>query len=863
MRVLPRLAALACLLLLLLPAARADEGLWLPLLLQQLNEADMQKKGLQLTAEQIYSVNQGSLKDAVVQFGGGCTGAVISDQGLLLTNYHCGLSAIQRHSSAAHDYLTAGYWASANADELPGPGLTATFIIRMENVTAQVLMGVPTTGLTEGARELLTQQNGQRVAQAAAQGTPYQAFVRPFYEGNEYYLFVAEVFTDIRLVGAPPGSIGRFGGETDNWVWPRHTGDFALFRIYAGPDNQPAPYSLENKPFKPRRHLSISLAGVQPGDFTLVYGFPGSTSEYLTSYGVEEIYAVSDPTKVAIRTAKLQLLDAAMRASDPVRLQYAAKYAALANYWKKWQGELRGLGRLDAVGRKRAQEVQFQQWAGQGDAARRAAYAGLLPDFARTYAARRDYALALDYVTEAALGVELVRYAASLLPLADLRNAPDRAAAARKAMTGINGFFKNYSAPTDQQVAAALLPLYADNTPGTLLPDYVKELQKQYPGKGRWTVLPPTSSPNSEEAKKNIVPAINWTAYVQQFYATSKLTTPASAQAVLDQVAAGNVAALTTDPAYLLAAAIVTNYQANLLPPCQITDEHLTSLSRTYQAGLRQFLPNQKFYSDANSTLRVAYGEVAGYDPSADVHYAATTTLDGLMEKADPANPDYQVPPRLAALFAQKDYGPYARNGTVPVAFVATNHTTGGNSGSPVLNGRGELIGLNFDRNWEGTVSDIMFDPAEVRNITLDVRYFLFFGGQIRRRRAADAGNDAGRPAGRGEQREEGKGRAQTQSNEVGVPCRRPNATNTRLNSLSTAIPTSTPVLSPGSQKDVLCKHLPQRRARAPRPYYLCASLRFSCSSPSWPRPRRPRPRSCAPPPSSTARRCTRAGRCW
>ena len=702
MRVLSRLAALACLLLLGLPTARADEGLWLPLLLQQLNEADMQKKGLQLTAEQIYSVNQGSLKDAVVQFGGGCTGAVISDQGLLLTNYHCGLSAIQRHSSVAHDYLGAGYWASSNADELPGPGLTATFIMRMENVTAQVLMGVPTTGLTEGARELLTQQNGQRVAQAAAQGTPYQAFVRPFYEGNEYYLFVAEVFTDIRLVGAPPSSIGQFGGETDNWVWPRHTGDFALFRIYAGPDNQPAPYSPANQPFKPRRHLSISLAGVQPGDFTLVYGFPGSTSEYLTSYGVEEIYAVSDPAKVAIRTAKLQLLDAAMRTSDQVRLQYAAKYAALANYWKKWQGELRGLGRLDAVGRKRAQEVQFQQWAEQGDAARRATYAGLLPDFARTYAARRDYALAIDYVTEAALGVELVRYAASLLPLADLRHAADRAAAARRAMTGINGFFKNYNAATDQQVADALLPLYAQHTPPALLPDYVRDVQRQYARQG------------------------GWPAYARQLYARSKLTTPAGAQAVLDQVAAGNVAALTTDPAYLLTAAIVTNYQANLLPPYQLADEHLTSLSRTYQAGLRQFRPDQKFYPDANSTLRVAYGEVAGYDPRADVHYPAYTTLDGLMEKADPANPDYQVPPRLTALFAQKDYGPYAQNGTVPVAFVATNHTTGGNSGSPVLNGRGELIGLNFDRNWEGTVSDILFDPAEVRNITLDVRYFLF-----------------------------------------------------------------------------------------------------------------------------------------
>ncbi|MBC8083172.1 MAG: S46 family peptidase, partial [Hymenobacter sp.] len=485
--------------------ARADEGLWLPLLLKQLNEADMQKKGLRLTADQIYSVNQGSLKDAVVQFGGGCTGEIVSGQGLLLTNHHCGYSQIQQHSSLANDYLTQGYWAMRRDQELPNPGLTATFIIRMEDVTSQVLAGVPTRGIAEADREQLVQANSQRVARAAVQGTHYQAFVRPFYEGNEYYLFLTEVFGDVRLVGAPPSSIGKFGGDTDNWAWPRHTGDFSVFRIYAGPDNKPAPYSKANVPFKPRHHLPISLAGVRPGDFTLVYGFPGRTSEYLTSWGVEETYSASNPAKIKVRDAKLKILATDMAASDKVRIQYAAKYAGLANYWKKWMGENRGLKKLDAVTRKQEQEATFQQWANSGDEARRAAYGPLLPQMQRAYAAGRDYILARDYVTEAALGIELVAVANSLLPLADLVTnkvpAAELATAVAKAKKGTANFFRNYSLPTDQKVAAALLPLYAAGTPATLLPAYVKGLGQQYAGPE------------------------GWRGYVAQLYGKSRLTT--------------------------------------------------------------------------------------------------------------------------------------------------------------------------------------------------------------------------------------------------------------------------------------------------------------------------------------------------
>ncbi|GAB3294740.1 S46 family peptidase [Hymenobacter tenuis] len=689
-----------------LPQARADEGMWLPLLLKQLNEADMQKKGLKLTAEQIYSVNQGSLKDAVVQFGGGCTGEIVSNEGLLLTNHHCGYSQIQSHSSVEKDYLTNGYWAMSRDQELPNQGLTATFIVRMEDVTSQVLVGVPTTNILEGEREKLVQVNSQRVAQAAVQGTHYQAFVRPMFNGNEYYLFVTEVFQDVRLVGAPPSSIGKFGGDTDNWAWPRHTGDFSIFRIYAGPDNKPAPYSAANKPFKPRHYLPISLNGVQPGDFTMVFGFPGRTNEYLTSWGVDETYSLSNPAKVKVRDAKLRILDADMKASDKVRIQYAAKYASIANYWKKWIGETRGLKKLDAVRVKQQQEVQFQKWAESGDQARRAAYAGLLPELQKNYTAVRDYTLARDYVTEAALGVELMLYANSLLPLLDMTDkkapATEITAAVEKLKKGAAGFFRNYNAPTDQKVAAALLPLYANGTPKALLPTYVANLQKQYGASG------------------------GWSAYAAQLYSKSRLTSEASALALLDEVAKGNSTALRTDPAMQLASAIVSTYRQQVLPTYTAATDNIALLQRTYMAGLRQQQTDRKFYPDANLTLRVAYGQVAGYEPADGTKYDFYTTLDGIMEKADPTNLDFEVPARLTELYQNKDFGPYAYKGSVPVAFIATNHTTGGNSGSPVINGSGELIGINFDRNWEGTMSDIMFDPDRVRNITLDVRYMLF-----------------------------------------------------------------------------------------------------------------------------------------
>jgi hypothetical protein len=697
-------ALLALLLLTIRPAARADEGMWLPLLLKQLNEADMQKKGLKLTAEDIYSVNKGSLKDAIVQFGGGCTGEIISDQGLLLTNHHCGYGQIQQHSSVEKDYLTKGYWAMSRAEELPNPGLTATFIVRMEDVTRQVLAGIA-PGTAEAAREKQVLANSAAVAQAAVAGTHYQSFVRPMFGGNEYYMFVTEVFQDVRLVGAPPSSIGKFGGDTDNWAWPRHTGDFSIFRIYAGPDNKPAPYSAQNVPFKPRHHLPISLAGIKEGDFTLVFGFPGRTNEYLTSWGVDEVYTIDDPARVKVRTSLLKIWDQDMQASAKVRIQYAAKYAGIANYWKKWQGEMRGLKKLDAVQRKRNQEAEFSQWVA-ADATRQAAYGTVLADLQKNYALERDYVQARAYVTEAAFGVELLKFANALTPALDLLNAKAPAAelqaAVDKFRAGIPGFFRNYNAPTDQKVAGALLRLYADNTPPALLPDYVKTLKSQ----------------NTS--------AESWVKFANELFAKTRLSTPESTNKLLDELAAGNAAGLLADPAFQFASAVQTTLRTQIQPTYVAAADNITLLQRSYVSALRQWQTARKFYPDANSTLRVAYGQVAGYQPADGVNYDYYTTLDGIMEKADPNNPEFEVSPRLLELYQKKDYGPYAVNGTVPVAFTATNHTTGGNSGSPVINGRGELIGTNFDRDWEGTMSDIMYDPDRVRNIALDVRYMLF-----------------------------------------------------------------------------------------------------------------------------------------
>ncbi|MFB9862227.1 S46 family peptidase [Rufibacter immobilis] len=688
-------------------SASADEGMWLPMLLKQLNEADMQKKGMRLSAEDIYSINKSSLKDAIVQFGGGCTGEIISNQGLLLTNHHCGYGQIQSHSSVEDDLLTNGFWAMERSQEKPNPGLTATFIVRMEDVTKQILGDIP-ANLPEAERESRVQANIKKVQAQATAGTHYGAIIRPFFYGNEYYMYVTETFRDIRLVGAPPESIGKFGGDTDNWMWPRHTGDFSLFRIYAGPDNKPADYSPNNKPFTPKHHLPISLAGIQQGDFTMVFGFPGRTTEYLPSQAVREIAEISDPAKVKIRTVKLGILDQDMKADPKVRIQYAAKYASVSNAHKKWIGEMRGLRKLDAITKKQEQERQFAQWVAQ-ETGRKNTYGQVLSQFEQNYSQLANgITLARDYFMEAVMGVELLSYAQNYVALADLlqkgteteENKAAIQAQVKRLSASAPGFFKNYNLPTDRKVFAALMEMYQQGVDPKFHPAAFGRITKD----------------------KNF----NWTAYANEVYATSNLVSEEKVQALLKLAPAAMKVKLLTDPAVTLMQSFGNSFRQQVLPVYTSLNDQNTLLNRTYLQGLREMQKDRKFYPDANSTLRVAYGQVDSYKPADGVTYDYYTTLEGIIEKEDPAIVDYKVPAKLKELYQKKDYGPYGVNGQMPVAFIASNHTTGGNSGSPVINARGELIGTNFDRNWEGTMSDIMYDPDRVRNISMDARYFLF-----------------------------------------------------------------------------------------------------------------------------------------
>ena len=684
-------------------SARPDEGMWLPMLLKQLNESEMQKKGMRLSAEDIYSINQSSLKDAIVSFGGFCTGEMISSEGLLLTNHHCGYGQIQNHSSVEKDYLTEGFWAMTREQELPNPGLTATFIVRMEDVTQQILAGIP-ANVAEAEREKMVQQNISKVRQQATAGTHYDAVIRPFFYGNEYYMYVTETFRDIRMVGAPPSSIGKFGGDTDNWMWPRHTGDFSIFRIYAGEDNKPADYSPNNKPYKPKHHLPISMSGVQENDFTMVFGFPGRTNEYLTSHAIEEIYEVSNPAKIKIRDTKLAILDKDMKASDAIRIQYAAKYASVANAWKKWIGENRGLRKANTIARKQELEKQFTQWA-NADASRKQTYGNLINEFANNYAALEGITISRDYVMEAAWGVELVKYANDYIKLNELleAKAPQQEINAQldRLERGIPGFFKNYNAPTDKKVFVALMNMYYEGIDPKMHPEVFKTVRQKYKG--------------------------DFSKYADEVYSKSLFTSEKGVRQAIADIKAGKGNPLKNDVGFQLANSINSHYQASVLPTYTKVNDNLNLLYRTYVAGLREMQADRKFYPDANSTLRVAYGKVEPYEPVDGVKYKYYTTLEGIIEKAaSGAAEDYAIPARLQELYDKKDYGPYGVNGQLPVAFIASNHTTGGNSGSPVINANGQLIGTNFDRNWEGTMSDLTYNPDQVRNISVDVRYMLF-----------------------------------------------------------------------------------------------------------------------------------------
>ena len=634
---------LAALFLCALQPLRADEGMWLPALISQ-RIGDMQAKGFQLTAEDLYSVNQASLKDAVVLFGSGCTGELVSDQGLLFTNHHCGYSFIQRHSSVEHDYLKDGFWALTQADELPNPGLTVRFLERMEDVTALVLKGYKSK-MTEEQRQALIKKNADKLKeQATAEGNGLKASVEALYYGNQYFLFVFREYRDVRLVGAPPSSIGKFGGETDNWMWPRHTGDFSIFRIYAGPDNLPADYSPDNVPYTPKKSLKISRAGVKDGDFTFVYGCPGSTQEYIHSEAVRYIQDVSDPEKIALRTTRLNLMKKYMDQSQAVRIQYSSKYASVANAWKKWQGEEKGLRKNKVVPVKQDYEARFEEWA-QGTR-----FEGITGRLAQLYAARNPLFRAYEYYRETVLTIEKLQMARN--PRFNM---------------------KDYYQPIDEEIFVAMMTAFDQALDDIYKPQYFLDKRAQY---------------GTMEAWKDAVFA-------------------------------------SGDEAKALADALNDFYSSTIAPPVAEFNQSINLVYRDYMQGQMEFEKDKTFYPDANLTLRVAYGHVEGYRPADAIWYQPVSTLRGIIEKDNPAIFDYNIPQTLRDIYAEGGHE------NQPVCFLATNHTTGGNSGSPVLNAEGNLIGINFDRVWEGTMSDLVFDPEICRNISLDVRYILFIIKEI------------------------------------------------------------------------------------------------------------------------------------
>ena len=678
---------------------QAKEGMWIPIFLEKYNFAEMQQMGFKLTAQDIYDVNKASMKDAVVIFGGGCTGELISGDGLLITNHHCGLGQVQRHSSVEHDYITNGFWAMNKGEELPNPGLTVSFLEYMEDVTDKVLDG--TSNLTDEEKERKIQNNILKIRKESEKEGKFSAQVKPLFYGNQYFLYVHKVYRDVRLVGAPPSAIGKFGGDTDNWVWPRHTGDFSLFRIYAGKDNEPAEYSPENVPFQPKKFFSVSIKGVKEGDFTMVFGNPGTTMQYIPSKEVAIIMNQRDPDRVKIRDKKLEIIGADMEKDAKVRIQYTSKYQGISNAWKKWQGEIKGLKRLDAVTKKQEFEKEFKEWAVSANLWE-SEYKTVFRNFDSIYTVYEKYIKAADYYSEIVnSGTDIFALAAqaNLLLNAAENKQTEQLASLKKSMNrSIPGIFKNYNKATDEKLFATLLPMLADGISEEFLP----------------------------VGFRNKINATTENELIEKYYRKSMLCDTVFWKKMLEEKSDKLIQKLRKDPVFVLYNQLKIKNETEIAPVVAMANKAITENMKIYMAGIMQMKQNQPLYADANLTLRVSYGKVEGYQPVDGVYYKHFTTLKGIMEKDNPEIYDYDVPDRLKELYEKKDFGRYEENGSVPVCFVASNHTTGGNSGSPVVNGNGELIGINFDRVWEGTMSDIMFDPEVCRNISLDMRFVLF-----------------------------------------------------------------------------------------------------------------------------------------
>lgn len=659
-------------------ASAQQGGMWIPSLLKGMNETEMQNLGSKLSAEDIYSVNNSSLKDAIVHFNGGCTAEIISPKGLLLTNHHCGFGQIQSHSSVENDYLKDGFWAMSLDEELPNDHLEVTFIVRIEDVTKAVLNGV-TDDMAPKVSQSLIQKNTNDLQKSYAKEAWQDTKVKAFFKGNQYFLFVTESFEDIRLVGAPPSAIGKFGSDTDNWMFPRHTGDFSMFRIYADKNNRPAKYSKDNVPYTPKHFLPVSLDGIQEGDFTMVFGFPGRTNEYLPAVAVEQITQKVNPTNINIREKALKVIDAAMKSDDKIRIQYASKQAGIANYWKKWIGENQGIEKSNAIAKKREFEAEFSKAISKKKYKK---YQTLLSDFDKLYAEFEPYTVKRSNFFEVFYrNSELMNMMFRLYQLEQASAKGDEAFNKAKEFVSaqISRIHKDFNADVDRGVFSAIMPLY--------------------------------------DAKVTSSTIYDNTSFIKLSTALKQLD--GSSNEVISRI--------NTDAAYKFAKPYIAEFYNYLEPNYQRINGEIAKVQKAYMKALMEVLPSDKYYPDANSTLRVTYGQVQGYAPRDAVYYNPVSYLDGIIEKHIPGDYEFNVPEKLIELHKSKDYGQYAdTNGKVPVCFLGTNHTTGGNSGSPAIDAHGNLIGLNFDRVWEGTMSDMNYDPEICRNIMVDARYILF-----------------------------------------------------------------------------------------------------------------------------------------